>query len=114
MEASCGKIEILVATRGDRVAHIGLLAKRGEGIGNRLLVTRLLHIAIFAFRAAGITELMDIPANGRLTAHYAAMGFENGRQLNLVNAASLTKAFEYVEMVYEQYGLDLNEPPLPL
>lgn len=105
---------ILVATRGTLEADLSLLGKTGPDVGNPVLVVRLLHVAIFCARAAGITALTNDPYDKRLAQKYERMGFEHGERLPLDDVARLTRAFVYVEDVYERYGLDLTLPPLPL
>ena len=103
---------LVIATQGK--VNTQLLGKRGPGIGNRFLVARLLHVALFSLRAARVDAIEATPVNDPLRLHYQTMGFVNGELLRLTEDAALTRAFEYIEDVYASFRLDLSLPPLPM
>ncbi len=105
---------ILIATKGTVEADPALFWRRGQDIGNTILVARLFHVAIFFARAAGLAALTNHPYTPRLARKYERMGFVNGTRLPLDDLGQLSKAFAYVENVYVKDGLSLALAPLPL
>lgn len=112
---------VLFATHGQQSAYdLALLGQSGQGIGNALLVARLLHVAIACARSTGITAFVNNPANQGLALKYERMGFIKGTRLPLDDQAQLARAFTYVETAYRNAKppvspqLDLSLPPLPL
>lgn len=105
---------LLIATKGSTEAGPNLFSHSGPEIGNKILVARLLHVAVFTMRSSGIAYIRNDPADDRVRGIYIQMGFVNGEILDLSNASSLIRTFEYIERVYSNYGLNLALPPMPL
>jgi hypothetical protein len=109
---------MLIATKGSLVADDTLLGKTGPDVGNSVLVARLLHVVLFAFRSTGVVAVRNDPYDARVRRLYEDMGFVNGEQLPLDDAAALTKAFSFIERAYQHESIDgrlsLATPPLPL
>lgn len=109
---------LLVATKGTVRADDSLFGRSGPSVGNSLLVGRLLHVATFALRSAGILAIRNDPYDLRVQRIYEDMGFQNGKLLVLDDQPSLTKMFEYVAQTYQHAAasgrLSLADPPLPL
>lgn len=109
---------LLVATKGSVCADESLFGKSGQGVGNSLLVARLLHVAAFALRSAGVLVIRNAPYDTRVRHLYEDMGFRNGELLVLDDLPSLTQMFDYVAQAYRNPTsagrLSLSDPPLPL
>lgn len=109
---------LLVATKGTARADDSLFGKSGPSVGNSLLVARLLHVAVFALRAADVLAVRNDPYDGRVRRLYEDMGFKNGGLLVLDDLPSLTTMFDYVAQTYQHPAaagrLSLADPPLPL
>jgi hypothetical protein len=109
---------LLVATKGTTPADDSLFGKTGSGIGNSLLVARVLHAAVFALRSTGIIAVRNDPYDGRVRRLYEDMGFQAGEYLRLDDHAALTLTFTYVAQTYQHPAaggrLSLATPPLPL
>ena len=109
---------LLVATKGTVCADDSLFGRSGPSVGNSLLVGRLLHVATFALRSAGVLAIRNDPYDLRVQRLYEDMGFQNGELLVLDDHPSLTKMFEYVAQTYQHPAasgrLSLADPPLPL
>ncbi|HWO19779.1 MAG TPA: hypothetical protein VNO30_13430 [Kofleriaceae bacterium] len=109
---------MLIATKGARVADDLCLGKTGSDVGNSILVARLLHVALFALRSTGVVAVRNEPYDARVRRKYEDMGFAHGEHLPLDDAAALTKAFAFIEQMYQHESvagrLSLATPPLPL
>jgi hypothetical protein len=108
---------MLIATKGTLVADETLFGKSGPDVGNSALVARLFHVSLFALRSTGVMAIRNDPYDVRVRRLYEDMGFHNGERLQLDDLAALTKAFTFVEQVYQHAsvgGLSLAPPPLPL
>jgi len=109
---------LLVATKGMARADDMIFGKTGPGIGNSVLVGRLLHVALFALRSADIVAVRNDPYDARVRRLYEAMGFRAGEYLPLDDVGALSKTFAYVDQTYQHPAvvgrLSLTTPPLPL
>lgn len=101
----------LIATKGSDEAATSLLGKTGPMVGNSILVTRLFHVALFALRSAGVIALRNDPYTPRLKRLYEDMGFQDGTYLPLNDRALLTRAFAFIEQVYQHPSVP---PPVAL
>ncbi len=106
----------LLVTKGSLDAlDPGLFGQSGPDIGNRLLVARMLDIAISTLRERGVRYLVNEPFDERVARIYRRMGFvdrsENSQLLDLNDSVSLERAFEFVAQAYEEHGLALTSPP---
>jgi hypothetical protein len=108
----------LVATKGSVCADESLFGTSGPDIGNSLLVVRLLQVAAFALRSAGVLMIRNDPFDARVRRLYEDMGFQNGETLVLDDLPSMTTMFDYVAHAYRHPSaagrLSLGDPPLPL
>jgi hypothetical protein len=109
---------LLIATKGSARADESIFGKSGPSIGNSLLIGRLLHVAMFALRSAGIAAVRNDPVNTRVRRLYEDMGFHAGEYLPLDDLAALTTTFGYVAQTYQHPAaagrFSLATPPLPL
>jgi hypothetical protein len=91
------------------------LRMSGPDFGNTVLISGLLHVAMFYLRASGIVTLTNHPADARLERRYQSMGFDRGKRLALDDHGAVTTAFEFVEKGYQPWPrLKLSRAPLPL
>lgn len=104
---------LLIATRGDTNAHPNLFGNKGEGIGNPVLVARLLHLSISFFSETKVTEIINSPWNQRLRLLYCSMGFKNGEIFALKDPQCIEMAREFISNRYESLKFERKDPPLP-